>query len=239
MKQQRKPAKDLDMLRGASSVRDQDVRFVRRVERTIRSNKEAHQRLRWVVGVDEAGRGPLAGPVAVGVAVVPRNFNWKLIPGVGDSKKVPPKRREEVVKIARALRRAGVIDFSVSLMSSSVIDTIGITQAVRLGIKRCFAKLALNPKTVSVKLDGLLTAPKEFFNQETIIKGDAKEKVIGLASILAKVTRDACMVRIACDYPEYGFEVHKGYGTEKHRTAIMKHGLSKVHRRSFCKNLRA
>ena len=188
-----------------------------------------------IAGVDEAGRGPLAGPVAVGVAVVSFNFDWRRIPNVGDSKKVSPKRREEVVKIARELKRAGVIDFHVALVSSSTIDHINISKAVLLGIKRCFAKLALNPKAVSVKLDGLLTAPKEFLNQETIIKGDAKEKVIGLASILAKVTRDAHMVRIVCDYPKYGFEVHKGYGTEKHRTAIMKHGLSKVHRSTFCK----
>jgi ribonuclease HII len=188
-----------------------------------------------VVGVDEAGRGPLAGPVAVGVAVVPRNFDWRFIPGVGDSKQVKEQDREKVVKIARALKRAGVIDFHVALVSASTIDRIGITNAVRQGIDICFKKLKPSPKKTEVKLDGLLKAPTEFLHQETIVKGDAKEKVIGLASILAKVTRDHHMVRIAGDYPPYAFEIHKGYGTKKHREAIMKHGLSKVHRRSFCR----
>ena len=88
-----------------------------------------------------------------------------------------------------------------------------------------------------MRLDGLLKAPAEFLIQETIIKGDQKEKVIGLASIMAKVTRDALMVRVAGDHPKYSFEIHKGYGTLKHRTAIRKFGLSKIHRKSFCKNI--
>ncbi len=187
------------------------------------------------MGVDEAGRGPLAGPVSVGVAVVPYDFDWRLIPHVGDSKKVSPKRREAIVKIARALKRAGVIDFHVALISHTVIDRINISRAVFKGIDVCFKKLALNPDVTSVKLDGLLKAPKEFLNQETIIKGDAKEKVIGLASILAKVTRDHHMVALAKKYPQYGFDIHKGYGTLKHRNAIQKYGLTSLHRRSFCK----
>jgi ribonuclease HII len=188
-----------------------------------------------ISGVDEAGRGPLAGPVAVGVVVVPHNFDWRIIPGVGDSKQVKEKDREKVVKIARTLRRAGRIDFHVALVSASAIDRIGITKAVERGIVVCFKKLSPNPRKTSVKLDGLLKAPKEFKNQETIIKGDAKEKVIGLASILAKVTRDHHMVKEAKKYPKYGFEVHKGYGTEKHRKALLQSGLSRIHRRSFCR----
>ncbi len=191
--------------------------------------------MKYLVGVDEAGRGPLTGPVSVGTVLVPYDFDWRLIPHVGDSKKVSPKRREEIVKIAHALKRAGVIDFHVALISHTVIDRIGITGAVKKGIETCFRKLALDPKKTIVKLDGLLKAPKEFLNQETIIKGDAKEKVIGLASILAKVTRDAHMVRIARVYPQYGFDIHKGYGTKMHRDAIKKYGLIKIHRRSFCK----
>jgi ribonuclease HII len=190
---------------------------------------------KYVAGVDEAGRGPLAGPVAVGVVVVPHNFGWRLIPGVGDSKQVKEREREEVVKIARALKRAGIIDFHVALVSHSTIDRINISKAVERGIALCFKKLKLNPKTTQVKLDGLLKAPEGFKNQETIIKGDAKEKVIGLASILAKVTRDHHMLKESQKYPGYGFEVHKGYGTLKHRSAIQKQGLSKIHRRSFCR----
>ncbi|MEZ4195176.1 MAG: ribonuclease HII [Candidatus Paceibacterota bacterium] len=115
------------------------------------------------------------------------------------------------------------------------MDKIGITKAVRLGIERGLNKLKVDHKEVSVKLDGLLHAPAEYMNQETIIKGDAKEKVIGLASIMAKVTRDRVMVKMAKKYPVYQFEIHKGYGTKKHLEAIEKHGLSTVHRRSFCK----
>ena len=189
----------------------------------------------FVVGVDEAGRGPLAGPVAVGVAVVPHSFDWNLLKGVGDSKKVSPRNREILFREATKLKKEGVLTFAVSLVSESTIDRINISRAVELGIERCFKKLALEPEKTRVVLDGLLKAPPQFTDQETIIKGDAKEKVIGLASILAKVTRDRFMVRIANDYPEYGFEVHKGYGTERHRTALQKHSLSKVHRRTFCK----
>ena len=130
-----------------------------------------------------------------------------------------------------------MIDFQSLLCHTSTIDRINISRAVQRGIDTCFKKLELNPKKTTVKLDGLLKAPHVFLNQETIIKGDAKEKVIGLASILAKVTRDAYMVRIARNYTQYGLEVHKGYGTKRHRDAILKYGLSKDASKSFCKSL--
>jgi ribonuclease HII len=192
---------------------------------------------KFLVGVDEAGRGPLAGPVAVGIVVVPYDFDWRLIPGVGDSKQVKEKDREKVVMIARTLKRMGIIDFHVSLVSHTVIDRINIACAVERGIATCFKKLNLDPRRTYVKLDGLLKAPPEFKNQETIIKGDAKEKVIGLASILAKVTRDHHMVKLAQKYPLYGFEIHKGYGTANHRDSIRKYGLSRAHRTTFCRKL--
>lgn len=195
------------------------------------------QRSRFLAGVDEAGRGPLAGPVAVGVVVVPHNFDWRLIPGVGDSKQVKEKDRENVVRIARALQRVGVIDFHVALIPNNTIDRINISRAVEKGIFLCFKKLNVNPKKTEVRLDGLLKAPPEFKNQKTIIKGDAKEKVIGLASILAKVTRDHHMVRLAKKYPAYGFEVHKGYGTQNHRSILKRFGLTTIHRQSFCKKI--
>lgn len=189
----------------------------------------------YLAGVDEAGRGPLAGPVAVGVVAIPSGFDWALIPGVGDSKKVSPKNREAIFRRAEELKREEVLTYAVVLVSHRTIDRIGITQAVRVGITHCFTKLALDPERTVVKLDGLLKAPMEYKDQETIIKGDARERVIGLASILAKVTRDRYMVREAGKYPEYGFEIHKGYGTKTHRDALSKHGLSPMHRRSFCK----
>lgn len=190
---------------------------------------------RYLAGVDESGRGPLAGPVAVGVAVVPIGFDWNLLPGVGDSKKVAPGEREAILRRVKILKREGMIDFQVALISNTTIDRIGISHAVKQGIARCFKKLAPDPSRTSVKLDGLLHAPEIFKDQETIIKGDAKEKVIGLASIVAKVTRDAYMVRLSQKYPQYGFEVHKGYGTKTHCASLRKNGLSVTHRRSFCK----
>jgi ribonuclease HII len=192
---------------------------------------------KYLAGVDEAGRGPLAGPVAVGVAVIPHDFDWRLIPGVGDSKQVKEKDREKVVMIARTLKRMGIIDFHVALVPVTVIDRINISRAVEKGIQEGFSTIAPDPKKTRVVLDGLLKAPPEFKNQETIIKGDAKEKVIGLASILAKVTRDHHMVKLAQKYPLYGFEIHKGYGTANHRDSIRKYGLSRAHRTTFCRRL--
>ncbi len=200
---------------------------------TCSFNEEIFRQCRFLVGVDEAGRGPLAGPVAVGIAVVPVSFDWNMIPGVGDSKKVSPKNREAIFRRAKLLKKQKLLDFVITLISSKVIDRIGITHAVALGIERSFKKLKLNPKTVDIRLDGLLKAPKEFLNQKTIIKGDVKEKIIGLASIMAKVTRDQHMLRLSGDYPEYKFEIHKGYGTLTHRNAIKAHGISKVHRKTF------
>lgn len=197
------------------------------------------RKILWEIGIDEAGRGPLAGPVAVGVVALPQGFDWGLISGVGDSKKVTPDRREVIYGRARMLQKEGKLDFKVSLVHASTIDRIGITKAVLLGINRGLLKLDLDSDAVEVKLDGLLRAPLEYKHQETIIKGDSKELSIGLASILAKVTRDRYMVRMAKKYPKYGFEIHKGYGTKKHRDAIKKYGLSMSHRRSFCRSVQA
>lgn len=193
--------------------------------------------MKWIVGVDEAGRGPLAGPVAVGVVAMPFNFDWEMIPGVGDSKKVASKKREIIFDRAHELKTAKIIDFKVSLISATTIDEKGITSAVRLGIQRCLISLKLDPEACDVRLDGLLKAPEEFLTQATIIKGDAKEKSIGLASILAKVTRDRHMERLSLKHPEYGFDIHKGYGTKSHRELILQYGLSSEHRASFCRNL--
>lgn len=190
-------------------------------------------KIKSLVGVDEAGRGPLAGPVSVGVAVVPYDFDWNLIPGVGDSKKVTPKNREAIFRRTQSLKKQNILNYSVVLVSASVIDTKGISHAVREGIHKAFSKLNLDPAITEVKLDGLLKAPEAFVHQETIIKGDAKEKSIGLASIMAKVTRDRYMERIAKKYPEYGFEIHKGYGTEKHRACIQTLGATPLHRVTF------
>lgn len=196
----------------------------------------------WCIGIDEAGRGPLAGPVAVGAVLVRPDFLWEeMLPGVNDSKKLAPKTREDLYEHACVLKADGALDFAVTLVSASVIDTIGIVPAVRRGIARTLAALerehAFSCVDVRCVLDGALRAPSRYTNQETIIGGDGVEKSIGLASILAKVTRDRHMVRLARRYPLYQFDIHKGYGTKTHRALIREYGLSDMHRRSFCRVL--
>jgi ribonuclease HII len=104
-----------------------------------------------------------------------------------------------------------------------------------MAISQGLNKIKLDPNKCQVLLDGSLKAPKEFINQKTIIKGDEKEKIIAWASILAKVSRDSIMTKYHKKFPQYGFQIHKGYGTDKHRTAISKYGLSEIHRKTFCK----
>lgn len=194
--------------------------------------------MKWLIGIDEAGRGPLAGPVAVGVVAMPFDFNWNLIEGVGDSKQIKEKDRERVFLRARELKRLGQINFAVCQVSAALIDKRGIVPAVAMGMKRALSRLGIKPKDSIVRLDGSLRAPEIYTDQVTIIGGDGLEPAIGLASIMAKVTRDRFMTKLARQ-PElaaYGFAIHKGYGTSKHRALIKKYGLSAIHRRSFCKN---
>jgi ribonuclease HII len=184
-----------------------------------------------IVGIDEAGRGPLAGPVAVG-AVRMKKGGEKALLGIKDSKKLSEGARLSWFKIAEEAKRSGEIDFAVSLVSERMIDKKGISFAINLGIKRCLDKLRAKESDI-VFLDGSLHAPEEFVHQETIIKGDEKVAVISLASICAKVTRDRYMQRMSKKYPEYGFEIHKGYGTKRHMDAINKYGKKDIHRLSF------
>ena len=120
-------------------------------------------------------------------------------------------------------------------MSAKHIDAHGIARSIALAIERAIGKLALNQKNCFIKLDGSLKAPVQF-SQETIIKGDSKELVIGLASIVAKETRDTYMMTVAKKYPQYELAIHKGYGTKRHRYLIFKNGLSNIHRTSYCQN---
>lgn len=188
--------------------------------------------MKFIVGVDEAGRGPLAGPVAVGVVKVLSTFDWKLIPNVNDSKKISEKKREAIFELVNELIEKELLQYSVKLVSAKSIDNKGIVPAIKRSIQSAFDELSLETKNCFIKLDGSLKAP-EGFSQETIIKGDGKEKVIGLASIMAKVTRDKYMEKIADKYPEYEFAKHKGYGTKKHIELIKKHGKCAEHRTSF------
>ena len=193
----------------------------------------------YLVGIDEAGRGPLAGPVAVGVSVIRHDFDWGLLPGVDDSKKLSENRREQIYAAACQLRKEQFLTFTVATIGPGLIDDVGIAKAIPLAIRRALSRLSLQPADTRILLDGSLKAPPAYTDQMTIIGGDAIEPAISLASIVAKVTRDRFMKRIAQEpeYVAYKFDVHKGYGTKAHRAAISEHGLSSMHRRSYCKNV--
>ena len=133
-------------------------------------------------------------------------------------------------------KRSGVT-FAVSFVSALTIDKQGINPSIRLALARGLKKLSPNPKRVRVLLDGGLKAPHEYTDQETIIRWDAKETIIAIASVVAKVKRDRLMMRLDKKYPEYGFDRHVGYGTPKHILAIKKHGPTLLHRKTFCKNI--
>ena len=191
----------------------------------------------YTIGIDEAGRGPLAGPVSVGVVVVPQDFDWTQIENVRDSKKLSEKKREAVFAKVKELQREGKLQFAVAFSSNKLIDAHGISHAIRAALARALISLVINPFECEVLLDGSLHAPSQFTNQKTIIGGDDLEPVISLASICAKVSRDAVMVRESENYPVYNFETHKGYGTKTHIEAIRTHGLSSFHRATFCDNI--
>jgi ribonuclease HII len=198
--------------------------------------------IKYIVGIDEAGRGPLAGPVSVGVVVfeqkIAKQFSAKLLKlGLNDSKQLSEKKREEFYAILNNEKKAGNIDHTVSLVSASFIDNHGISKAIRLAISRSLKRLNLNENETQVLLDGSLKAPEHFKYQKTIIKGDQIEPTIMAASVLAKVRRDRLLKKVAKKYPEYGLEIHKGYGTKMHRENIKKHGVSDFHRISFCRNI--
>ena len=188
----------------------------------------------YLIGVDEAGRGPLAGPVAVGVVAVPPGFDvLKEFPGVKDSKLLSGQKREVIFTEVERRVALGDLRFCVQMSSSLYIDRFGITRAVRRTAWSGIRKLG-EPDNSAVLLDGLLRAPNEYM-QRTVVGGDLRVPVISLASIMAKVARDRLMERLSEHYPEYGFEQHKGYGTPSHLLAIKRHGLSDIHRSTFCK----
>lgn len=188
-----------------------------------------------VVGIDEVGRGPLAGPLTVGVLVIPRRHLWHL-EGVKDSKKLAPAAREAWYEKIRALEKEGILASAVAFVGERQIDRKGLSHSLMKGVARCLRRLEV-PLGADIRLDGSLYAPPVYLRQKTIVRGDEKELAIAAASILAKVRRDRRMRNLARRYPGYGFEAHKGYGTSAHYRALRKLGLSRIHRRSFLKGL--
>ncbi len=190
--------------------------------------------MKYLIGIDEAGRGPLAGPVSVGAVRISPDFDWSQIEGVRDSKKLSEKVREKIFERAVELRQSDALRFAVCTSSASYIDKYGIVPAIKRALAETLARLDADPRECAVLLDGSLKAPLEYENQKTIVRGDDSEPVISLASVMAKVMRDRLMRRIAPRYPSYEFTVHKGYGTSGHLKEIAQFGLSDIHRTSFC-----
>ncbi len=200
--------------------------------------------MKYLIGIDEVGRGPIAGPVAVGAFVFLKPEAKEIFSGVKESKQLSEKRREEWFSKIEEIRKKGlenpkdrIIDFAVVFQSEKIIDEKGISFAIKACLNRALEKLKIDSDSARVLLDGGLKAPVEYKDQETIIKGDAKEDVIALASICAKVLRDRKMREYGEQYMEYGFAVHKGYGTKAHYEAIKKNGLTDIHRLSFLKGI--
>lgn len=180
-----------------------------------------------VCGVDEAGRGPLAGPVCAAAVILPQGL---VIEGLNDSKKLSEKKREMLYD--KVTEKA--LAWSVAFASEAEIDEINILQATFLAMKRAVEGLGI--KADYALIDGNRMPPLEI-NGETVIKGDSLSMSIAAASIIAKVTRDRLMLEIDKEYPQYLFSQHKGYGTALHYEMLEKHGISPVHRRSFLKKI--
>lgn len=180
----------------------------------------------YVAGIDEVGRGPLAGPVVTAVVILKQGA---MIEGINDSKKLSEAKREELYNII--LKEA--VDYSVGIVSPAEIDEINILQATYKAMQQCINGLKVKPDYILVDA---VTIPNIEIKQKGIIKGDAKSISIGAASIVAKVTRDRIMKDYAQIFPEYDFEQNKGYGSPKHIEAIKQIGICPIHRRSFVKN---
>ena len=178
-----------------------------------------------ICGVDEAGRGPLAGPVCAAAVILPKGLE---IPGLTDSKKLTDKKRRELYPVIKEQ----AIAYGIAFATEQEIDEINILQATYLAMERAIAQL--EGKADIALIDG--NRAKNFgIPVKTVVKGDSLSANIAAASVLAKVTRDDLMVAMAEQYPQYGFEIHKGYGTKAHYEALTEHGPAPVHRMTFLK----
>jgi ribonuclease HII len=182
-----------------------------------------------ICGVDEAGRGPLAGPVCAAAVILPHHLE---IPGLDDSKKLTDKRRRELMPVIKEQ----AIAYGIGFASHEEIDEINILQATFLAMQRALDQL--QGKADFALIDG--NREKDFgLPVKTVVKGDSLSANIAAASVIAKVTRDELMEEMAKEYPQYGFEIHKGYGTKAHYAALMEHGPCPIHRMTFLKKFYA
>ncbi len=186
-------------------------------------NSHFEKGIATICGVDEAGRGPLAGPVCAAAVILPAGL---VIPGLDDSKKLSDKRRRELMPMIKE----NALAYGIAFATHEEIDEINILQATFLAMERALAQLKIKPDLALI--DG--NRQKDFgINVETVVKGDSRSANIAAASILAKVTRDDHMEEMAKQYPQYGFEIHKGYGTKAHYEALRSFGPSPIHRMTF------
>ena len=189
--------------------------------------EDAYSQYQLICGVDEAGRGPLAGPVCAAAVILPKHLE---IPGLNDSKKLSDKRRRELFPLIQAQS----VSYGIAFASQEEIDERNILQATFLAMRRALGQL--DPRPELALIDG--NRQTDFgLPCETVIKGDSLSANIAAASVLAKVTRDDWMIAAAEQYPGYGFEIHKGYGTKAHYAALEKLGPCPIHRRTFLKKL--
>ena len=196
----------------------------------IKKKKKGYisQGFKMICGVDEAGRGPLAGPVCAAAVIFPEGL---IIDGVNDSKKLSEKKREKLFdKI-----KEEALSYSIAYASVEEIEKLNILNAAMLAMKRAVEGLDIEPDMILV--DGNKEPDIEDIDCTAIIKGDALSHSIAAASILAKVSRDRLMNEMAKKYPEYGFDKHKGYGTKLHREKILEYGICEIHRPSFLKKI--
>lgn len=183
------------------------------------------QGLSVICGVDEAGRGPLAGPVCAAAVILPKHLE---IPGLTDSKKLTDKKRRELFPLIQEQ----AVAYGIAFASEQEIDVINILQATFLAMRRALDQLNVRPELALI--DG--NRETDFgLPVKTVIKGDSLSANIAAASVLAKVTRDDWMLEMAQKYPEYGFDIHKGYGTQAHYAALAEYGPCPIHRRTFLK----
>lgn len=194
-----------------------------RLENMLAYEKKYYNQYEYICGIDEAGRGPLAGPVVAGAVILPKGLK---IPYLNDSKQLNEKRREELYDVI--MEQAAAV--GVGIVAPERIDEINILQATYEAMRQAIQNLEYRPQ---ILLNDAVIIPEVNIPQEKIIKGDAKSLSIAAASVIAKVTRDRMMKAYHELFPEYGFEKHKGYGSKEHIEAIQKYGLSPIHRRSF------
>lgn len=193
--------------------------------------------MKWIIGIDEVGRGPLAGPVYVCAAAMPvslyKKTAWrKNLPLLTDSKRMNAHNRMLWYQHAAKLKKEGCVRYALASKSAHDIDMHGITTCISLCITKVLRDLKLDPEDCTVLLDGGLKAPF-MYTQQTVIKGDLLHPIISLASVIAKVSRDTVLARLHLKHPEYSWNTNKGYGTKAHTDALRTQGITTLHRKTY------